>query len=132
MHPLLYCIGGVCYLAARTQRNQSGRRRDQSRIGGLTAGGMRAIGTAPDGDLVFVSGGPALEITCPTGETCDEACKCSGVSASGVVGVGAKCECITTAEIPGVTPLPAIAKPGFTLIRNRLSALPRRRHLFAK
>lgn len=50
--------------------------------------------------IVFTPSNPWRSIRCPTGEICKHACACSGVSASGIVGVGAKCKCIAIAKPP--------------------------------
>lgn len=96
----IVCLLGACFLGKRDAR----RARSRSHMRNV-----RFSHTNDRGELVFVptqrgldliAQGRLDDVTCPTGETCKHACACSGVSASGIVGVGATCRCITLEQPP--------------------------------
>jgi hypothetical protein len=67
----------------------------------------------------LIAEGRTSEVVCPTGNTCKHACACSGVSASGVVGVGASCKCISLVRPPNP---PAPGQLGFAASTGALGA----------
>lgn len=79
---------------------------------------MQLSHVTPAGETVFVptqygqqliSQGYVGAVVCPTGQTCSQACACSGVSATGVVGVGGTCRCITLRQPPNPTYRPGLS-----------------------
>lgn len=98
--PLL-CIGAACFFAAKREESapRSGIRMRNMRFSHTNEYGERVFVPTARGKTL-VSQGRVADVVCPTGETCSHACACSGVSATGVVGVGGSCRCITLERPP--------------------------------
>lgn len=106
--PILFAIGAcLCGGAMESDNNASARARKVPPRNGIRMRNMRFDHVNAHGERVFVptqhgrdliarAGGQVVaSVVCPTGQTCRHACACSGVSATGVVGVGGSCRCIT-------------------------------------
>lgn len=98
--PLL-CFFGICLFAEDNNgaQQRSGTRMRNMRFSHTNGMGERVFVPTVHG-LDLIARGQVNDVVCPTGETCKHACACSGVSASGIVGVGASCKCITLQQPP--------------------------------